>query len=812
MEIKKNRIVATPRSKYHKYLFGGSSGSSSGGSISIDTNNFVKKTGEATQTIEGDIIVNGNIISTGEISAYGAGTGSTGGGTSYNRLDNWVDYGVDKAGYVLSAYLGSDLNSRLIAVENNNTTTISFANITGKPTTLSGYGIIDAATSSHTHNYLTTLKVGTTSYNVASNLITIPAYPTTLPASDVYAWAKASTKPSYTFSEIGSNPTTLSGYGITDALNTSSTAQTKSGNLNIGGSLSVTGDIAGVRQQINTVKNNLGTPTVEEMALFYGQFNNKFRFIKPILQEQSTDNITWVTSTRATTDQLGDMVIGEGQGTSFSAMPSNTVGSQDYYRLTWDATQTGYIFLNHLYVYCSTNGNNINFKVEAYHNTNGWGEICNGTINNLPGHVSIRHTSIPFSTSASQYGKIRIVFSRLSASNTNVFSIYGIEWFGGYPAGRRNAEYYDRNKNVTFPANVTASSFIGNASSATKLASTRTIWGQNFDGTENITGDLTLSGNLNLNTSANQINTTSAVELALNYAGGGARHTSIFNGQGGFIMRAHANGNVGIGILEPQYKLDVAGTFRVNYNYSTTFTGNDINFTRTDGSSYINAGQTLSLGAGGTSGVLNLTNTNVATFKELLLADGARIYSAAGAGLGISLFNEPSFNPNYGLMFAQTVYKGKHGAVNGDWATYFTMSPDAGRGWIFTNSASSSSGNVASISNTGNLTCSGEVTAYSASDIRLKTNIKPIMSAIDVINKLNPVTYNWNEKAKELNPLKDDSTEYGLIAQELEEVLPELVHPIYDGEYKSIDYVKIVPLLIGAIKELQLEINKLKNK
>ena len=40
---------------------------------------------------------------------------------------------------------------------------------------------------------------------------------TSMPASDVYSWAKASTKPSYTFSEIGSKPTTISGYGITDA-------------------------------------------------------------------------------------------------------------------------------------------------------------------------------------------------------------------------------------------------------------------------------------------------------------------------------------------------------------------------------------------------------------------------------------------------------------------------------------------------------------------------------------------------------------------------------------------------------------------
>ncbi|MFV0270291.1 MAG: tail fiber domain-containing protein [Macellibacteroides fermentans] len=198
--------------------------------------------------------------------------------------------------------------------------------------------------------------------------------------------------------------------------------------------------------------------------------------------------------------------------------------------------------------------------------------------------------------------------------------------------------------------------------------------------------------------------------------------------------------------------------------------------------------------------------------SELYLDYGLRISNAAGSGEGISLFAESSTNPNYGLMFARTIYKGTHGAVNGDWATYFTMSPDAGRGWIFTNSPTTTGGNVASISSSGNLTCSGEITAYSASDSRLKTNIKPITSAIDVINKLNPVQYNWNEKAKELNPLKTDSTEYGLIAQEIEEVLPELVHPIYDGEYKSIDYVKIVPLLIGAIKELQLEINELKNK
>ena len=69
---------------------------------------------------------------------------------------------------------------------------------TNKPTYT--YSEVGAAASSHTHTKSQ-----------------ITDFPTSLPASDVSAWAKASTKPSYNFSEIGTKPTTLSGYGITDA-------------------------------------------------------------------------------------------------------------------------------------------------------------------------------------------------------------------------------------------------------------------------------------------------------------------------------------------------------------------------------------------------------------------------------------------------------------------------------------------------------------------------------------------------------------------------------------------------------------------
>ena len=118
--------------------------------------------------------------------------------------------------------------------------------------------------------------------------------------------------------------------------------------------------------------------------------------------------------------------------------------------------------------------------------------------------------------------------------------------------------------------------------------------------------------------------------------------------------------------------------------------------------------------------------------------------------------------------------------------------------------------NSTGVAITGNLLATGEITAYQTSDIRLKENIIPIENATEIINKLNPVTYNWNDKAKELNSNKTDKTDIGLIAQELQEVLPNAVGEMYNGEYLGIDYVKVIPYLISAIKELSEEVKLLK--
>lgn len=94
----------------------------------------------------------------------------------------------------------------------------------------------------------------------------------------------------------------------------------------------------------------------------------------------------------------------------------------------------------------------------------------------------------------------------------------------------------------------------------------------------------------------------------------------------------------------------------------------------------------------------------------------------------------------------------------------------------------------------GEIECRGNVKAYYASDIRLKSNIKKIDGALDKIDKISGYTFDM-----------DGKREAGIIAQEIKEVLPEVVGEFEkDGEmYLNVDYPKIIALLIEAIKELK---------
>ena len=100
-----------------------------------------------------------------------------------------------------------------------------------------------------------------------------------------------------------------------------------------------------------------------------------------------------------------------------------------------------------------------------------------------------------------------------------------------------------------------------------------------------------------------------------------------------------------------------------------------------------------------------------------------------------------------------------------------------------------------------NLNVVGVATAQdfdSLSDINFKDNVITVGGALDKINELRGVSFNWKETGE---------SSYGVIAQELETVLPELVH---GNDPKTVNYNGIIGVLIEAVKELKAEVDSLK--
>lgn len=115
----------------------------------------------------------------------------------------------------------------------------------------------------------------------------------------------------------------------------------------------------------------------------------------------------------------------------------------------------------------------------------------------------------------------------------------------------------------------------------------------------------------------------------------------------------------------------------------------------------------------------------------------------------------------------------------------------------------------------GEIRATNEVTAYFSSDKRLKENIQPLTDALNKLSRVNGVEFDWTEEHINKRGGEDGyfvrKHDVGIIAQEIKEVLPEVVAERKDG-YLAVRYEKIVPLLIEAIKELQAEVAELKRQ
>lgn len=326
----------------------------------------------------------------------------------------------------------------------------------------------------------------------------------------------------------------------------------------------------------------------------------------------------------------------------------------------------------------------------------------------------------------------------------------------------------------------------GNADTATALETARTINGVSFDGTANIT-TLTAGTGISVSGTSVAIDTTETVDLAT------AQTLSNKTLTEPVINTATADDLILTGTL-------TAGGTTGTSGYLLQSTGTGIQW----------ASATISLAGGSGSGSVSTGGT--------LTINGTTNRITTSVSSGTITINAP-----------QDLHTSSNFRVNslgiGTAATGTAGRIDSASIVVSGNGQTNSLGVGTAASGTaGEIRATNQIVAY-YSDKRLKENIKPIESALDKVNSLRGVTYTANTLAESFG-YTDKSEQVGVIAQEVEEVLPQIVKPApfdisYLGEgvevsksgqhYKTVQYEKLVPLLIEAIKELNNKVEELTN-
>ena len=563
-----------------------------------------------------------NLYATGGLTAFGTGSMQVGGGSgmSYERLDNWADYSVDKATAVLSAVLGNELNERLKKVEGGALTSVDWSIIQNKPTSM--------------------------------------------PASDVPAWAKAATKPSYawneitgkpnefnpsahshTFASLLNKPTTLQGYGITDAASISHThafSQLRDKPTTIDGYGIV--DTFKTHREVNFAPDEAGYYAVMTTKSGIG---DDWRHIIS-MDWSKNDSVNWIS-------QL--------------ALPTQRNESVYYRKNEADGKQ---------------------IKDAKWIKI--WDE------KNL---------------------------TKLSQLTDDVVS-------GKY-----------------LPLN-------SNAVSATKLKDRRLIWGQQFDGTGNVDGMLTVkhsgySGVKLISTgdeSSYRCLCTGGNEWVF---GGYPSRFFLWNNAAKHVFSILNNGNVVVGDTEKDspYKLNVKGTARVA---DELFVDSYLNLAN-------NKGLRLQDKEGNNQRALFISNSNV-------------VY------LGCN--DRPLYTLFMGSELHFNIY-------NNGWQDALVITPD--RNATFS----------------GNVLARGGVTAYTTSDRRLKTNIKQVDS-MKIIRSLGG-TWQFDYKDTGRHSI-------GFIAQSVRgSMLKSMVYASDDG-YLKLNYLdtRLIALALGAAVQVDDKVERLKKR
>ena len=294
------------------------------------------------------------------------------------------------------------------------------------------------------------------------------------------------------------------------------------------------------------------------------------------------------------------------------------------------------------------------------------------------------------------------------------------------------------------------------------------------------------------------------------------------------MLSSFVNAQTGIGTTAPVNKLHIEATTADPATSGTTANGN-FRLSGTGASHVLDFGLSSSLTY---SWLQARSKSGYGTYYNLALnPNGGQVAIGSTSALstltvgntGGTIAGELTLNPS------STQYEG--GQINirksvsgstADWIIdqYGTTSSDA-RLRIFNSIAETNgitimeNGNIGmgSLTPSVRLQVNGDIIANSiagSSDLRYKTNIRPIYNALDKVKALRGVYFNWDQQNF---PDKNfgEQDELGFIAQEVEKVVPEIVTQDKTKEaYRSVKYDKLVALLVEAIKEQQKQIDSLK--
>jgi len=199
-------------------------------------------------------------------------------------------------------------------------------------------------------------------------------------------------------------------------------------------------------------------------------------------------------------------------------------------------------------------------------------------------------------------------------------------------------------------------------------------------------------------------------------------------------------------------------------------------------------------------------------------AAGNLVTASYGVFLGHTTKASADNSVNEIVIGSQLTGKGSNTAVIGDAGiTDIYLSSDVGA-TVHTGNVSGSSTSTGSFGHLviakdahigEDVLADGDVVAYNSSDIRLKDNIQVIKGSLDKIGDIRGVEFDWNDKSP--GWARERGHDVGVIAQEVEKVLPEVVVKRKSG-YLGVDYKRLIPLLVESIKELKQEVENLKKK